>query len=661
MAHPRRRKKLLVLLAPFQFSQKNTVAATLAWMCEASGRLFELYYDAFRIGDHFGGGNYERHRPGTAFGSTVTGHQHFEQFYYLNQAFDTEYVVAGGSLFETAVVNLGRPVIVKSEDPVQIYRTVVSHLNLAFPTSCIVSGQGSGPLAGLDAFSYPDIFMNRFFGLTGPVSSGTLKALREAGIRELATLYLPEESMLEAGRMGFSIRPIDLIGPQDDYSSITTRLCGRWKEAAQHYILGDPILISHWIPWACRKRRWPLYGRPQTRVIQAIGNCLGQTPEPLYGRQYADEDFLELSKRGQCIQLIDPVRPPFPVVEEASYVWPSRLDTVDEKEPVDAELLRWAEEGKILTSLVFWAANLREFETFPRLFELVQLTGLRAGLVTLAPQYRFFGHGTLELLYQPVERGGVFPLLEPLLGSSGTGCLFEGYLDPSRLKEHLKRAREEISMAVGPAYIPRGWWALLDSELVPADAVGAPLDRPFAGRHPGALNPQIVDAVAGSGFEYMISKTNFGAPRLLQGDDRFSVINLTAGGWDGWTPFYTISDLKDLTEAEERLSRSPGPGWLLSNIDACLWAFSMSHWERGAVLKTMADYLRGGGRKGRLINTTPHVISRYARLLARTRPGQDRGRRINGLAKRLAKLQNRFAVAFAKFSGGCRPGGPRRA
>jgi hypothetical protein len=43
--------------------------------------------------------------------------------------------------------------------------------------------------------------------------------------------------------------------------------------------------------------------------------------------------------------------------------------------------------------------------------------------------------------------------------------------------------------------------------------------------------------------------------------------------------------------------------------------FSYYHWQKSNKLFEMAFYISRGGKTGKLINTTPRVISRYARIL----------------------------------------------
>jgi hypothetical protein len=100
--------------------------------------------------------------------------------------------------------------------------------------------------------------------------------------------------------------------------------------------------------------------------------------------------------------------------------------------------------------------------------------------------------------------------------------------------------------------------------------------------------------------------------------DDFIAMNYTAGRWDGWTPFETINTIDDLRVAERRLLARRQPGWLVGTLDSCLWTFTGPIWQRGAALHQMASYLAAGGDSGRLINVTPRVVARYARIVAAT-------------------------------------------
>ena len=120
-------------------------------------------------------------------------------------------------------------------------------------------------------------------------------------------------------------------------------------------------------------------------------------------------------------------------------------------------------------------------------------------------------------------------------------------------------------------------------------------------------------ALRDAGFSYMWTKAWFGRPRIALRDGEFVALTLTAGNWDGWSPFYTVGGAGDLKRAERRLKRAPG--WLVGTIDSPLWALSGEILERGSELYRIAELTARGGSSGRLVNVTPRVIARYARVL----------------------------------------------
>jgi hypothetical protein len=140
--------------------------------------------------------------------------------------------------------------------------------------------------------------------------------------------------------------------------------------------------------------------------------------------------------------------------------------------------------------------------------------------------------------------------------------------------------------------------------------------RPYEFYAPGPIRKEMIEAVRGAGLRYMFSKAGFGnPPTVLYQDADFVALNYTVGHWDGWTPFETINTVEDLRRAEKKLLSAKRPGWLVGQLDTCLWAFTGPIWERAAGLRAIADFVARGGDSGRLINVTPRVVARYARLL----------------------------------------------
>ena len=148
--------------------------------------------------------------------------------------------------------------------------------------------------------------------------------------------------------------------------------------------------------------------------------------------------------------------------------------------------------------------------------------------------------------------------------------------------------------------------------------------RPFDRATPGAFDRNIAAAVHAAGFSYMWSKAEFGSPRVLHRDGDFVALSLTAGNWDGWSPFYTLSSAADLAQAERKLLRAAKPGWLVGTIDSPLWALPGEILERGSGLYSIARLAAAGGKSGRLVNVIPNVVARYARLLDERRLLSDR-------------------------------------
>jgi hypothetical protein len=136
--------------------------------------------------------------------------------------------------------------------------------------------------------------------------------------------------------------------------------------------------------------------------------------------------------------------------------------------------------------------------------------------------------------------------------------------------------------------------------------------RPFDDRAPGPFDDAIAETVRAAGFEYMWTKAAFGEARPAARNDDFVALPFTAGNWDGWSPFYTVGAAADVAAAEKRLH---GPAWLASTIDSPLYLLPGELLERGSRLYELAALVAQGGRSGKLVNVTPNVVARYARLL----------------------------------------------
>jgi hypothetical protein len=647
----RDRPRLLFYVASATDPARFAIGPALAAAAERSGWRFECYYDALRRGRHFGGGDPAASPPGWPNGSLVAGGRHADEVRWLALEYEISALGDPLSALWPVLDELGTETLVRANTPRELYAAAFSRLGEPLPRRALVlDAEPQGPHGVVIApFLFPAFLANEpALGLEASGGRDALDADRFDGLFVRSGLAWLDSS---EGNVG-----------ERDYAEITAGLAERHAAWAKGVLLGDPDLVASQLGRAVRLRLAPLYGRPQVDVITHARSSLVRAREPVYGRQYDDRDFFELARYGRGLQVVDP-SPPFesgrglgPAVEVAG-----SLD-----EPSDGDLVRWAREGRVLSTLLFWCGMVRELDCLPRLIDVVAETGLAAGLVTTAEAIELAGASPLFLLGVPPGRGGVLGLLELLLGSTGRGVAAESCLDRNVMNETLREALAAASERLPGPLRPQGWWPLLDVPLEPArpprvawrsgvpkllftpraevasggNAADSPrrpsfrslaggavrrssLDRlfeprrPFEHMRPGAFDPGLAESVRAAGFSYMWTKAGFGRPAVTFSRDGFVALTLTAGNWDGWSPFYTLSGVRDLRRAERRLLRRAAPGWLVGTIDSPLWALSGEVLERGAELHRMAELTAGGGVSGRLVNVTPRVIARYARLLNR--------------------------------------------
>ena len=640
------------------------MAATLAALADRAGAGFECYYDDFRAGRHFGGGDPDAARPGWPAGSPVAGGRHADHVLRLAAAYDVAALGDPGCVLWPALEVARVEVLARSGDPAALYAAAFAHLGQPVPARALVldgEPQGAGGLVAAP-YLYPAVLAGDLVVAIDATADAELRAALEAlGVTRFEGLYV-DPARAAAFPGGLASREGDVEA--HTYASLTRELADRHAAWGRGVLIGDPDLVAAQLPRARRLALVPLYGRPQTDAIEASEAVIRRAREPVFGRQYDDRDFFVLGRLGHGLQVLDP-DPPFDALGAAAASAPA--DHGRPGEPDDRQLERWADEGRVLVTLLFWCGMLRELHCLPRLVDLVAITGLRAGLVVTDQTIEHGASAGLSLLADPVERGGVLGRLNLLLGSTGSGVAAEALMPPGALAELLAGARARVTARLPPSLVPQGWWPLLDTELVgrrqppvtwrdgrpvvpftpghatvesaaedstpapgrrlrPRSLAGAAvrglrLDwlfeerRPFDHVRPGRMDEAVAAAVADAGFSYMWTKAGFGTPRILVRDGPFVALSLTGGRWDGWSPFYTTRSTADLARAERRLLRSRRPGWLVATVDSPLWALPGELWEHGGELYAMAQQAAAGGASGKLVNTTPDVVARYARVL----------------------------------------------
>ncbi|CAO3432803.1 hypothetical protein [Azospirillum endophyticum] len=674
---------LLLFLAHGGDPHRVAIAPVLAAAAERAGWTFDLYYDGRRSGRHFGGWEDGNRTEATGAGSLMAGGRHLDHALWLTTRYR---VVALGDPASPLwpVVEAGGDSALRSSDPAAIYEAAFRLLEQPVPDRVAVLDMAPQTPLGIVAapFLYPQLMTEPCLGVDISADAALRQRLEALGARRF-TGYCVDPVRARGFPGGLDAVEGKVTG--ESYASFSVGLARHHAAWGCGTLLGDPDLIAAQLPLAATKRLLPLYGRPQTDVIERAADLIKAGADPVYGRQFDDHDFFALGRLGRGLQIVDP-DPPFASTAAIPLRIPDPPRPFTDFEPDDATLRRWAVEGRVLTTLVLWSGMIRELHCIPRILDLVAATGLRCGLVVTVDSLTQSSPADLALLSVPEERGGVLGRVELLLGSTGRGVCAEGEMPDGELQWLLGDARAEMATMLPPGLMPRGWWPLVDSPLVPGrtprlhwdegrpilrisprprpsetpatsvevaqegTARKAPpeastptmdarrlignalrryrLDRfyeawrPYDHARPGPLRPEVLTAVRSAGFDYMWTKTGFGTAEAVVTDGGFVALPFTAGDWDGWSPFYTIRNTAQVRAAERRLTRNGRPGWLASNIDSILWMLPGEVLERGRALFQVAQIVAGGGGTGTLVNVTPNTIARYARILAKAKAGQ---------------------------------------
>lgn len=601
-------KKLLFVLGKYSQRSKNAIAATLAWITEKKGYLLEVYYDSYRSGRHYCGEPFRFKNniipEEDYFGGTVLGGFHHEQFYFLNNYFDVEYVLLNKNLlFESSIRSFGKTIINAGLDTPEVYQSLLEHFSLPCPqeatmVNSVISSQFR---FGLDSLCYPDIFYSQTLGIDNSLSNRDLFKLKLMGIQKINCVLLPSDDIQRLEKNGFEINIIDSLKEDDNYKTITRRICKRWSDKAQQVALSDPVLASFWLPWYCRHRCISLFDFEVEKVIPDVISVASQKKQRVvFGRQNSDQDILALSKKNIAIQIIDPNRPPFSIMETVEYSWSKQEKSYYEDEPSDEQLKDYAKNGIVLGTILFHSGDLRHSDIIPRVFDFVAMNRLKIGVGITAQWYQYVPE-LLELINIPMESGGLFPHVEPLLYTGGLGIIAEGngYVDIDVLINNLKESKQIIQKTCGLNNIPRGYYTFLDIQL----------------RDWTKGRPELYEAIADLGFDYMICSLNPGESAVQYRKDRFVALNLSTPFFSFYSNFIRANDINEISLCEDRCIERKKPGWVIAALDSPIWGFEYAPWESGNKLKEIASYMTSGGNTGKLINVTPYTISRYARIL----------------------------------------------
>lgn len=585
------RKKIWLLLAYASNPDVALIAPTAAWIAEQAGADFECYFEDYRDGRLF-----------AQSGSTVLGGRQLEHFNYLNAAADVHYILYGDcTLFHSSLYAFQADILAEADEPDALYRVLLERAGISEEPEILLCPEGpveTAPGKNLDVlpYLYPDIYFSRRLAYPWRCKPGNTRC---------AALFPPPS--LEPDPL---LSVIDTVSPQDTYGSLTLRIAKRNLSHARGVAFGDPPAIASQLATLCREKRVAVFGEvkhlPNREIVfndytEAVSEINAETADlceavgnpVLLGRQTGDGDLFAWGKRGICMQIMDPNRPTFPIVRTIPHVWTSKGASIYSEEPDDAQLERYARQGKILAGLIFHSGEMAHNEAMLNLVEYCSITGLKLGIAVHAARYQTCAQAW-ELIQVPVESGGAFGLIEPLLHSGGMGIMAEHGCPPALLHRHCLNALQSIREIAGEENLPVGYYAFCDTDLDTLQSV----------------DPLLFSAAEQSGLEYFVSSARPGRNRILYRHDGFSAINQSTRCQCYGSPFVRINSIENL---RENCSVS-APGWILTTMDAPVVSFNPYIWKRGNRFVEIADYLMQGGR---IINATPHTIARYARILDR--------------------------------------------
>lgn len=593
------KKPLWLLISDMMRPDVAYAMASLSWMARESGAGFECYLEAQRDGKLF-----------ARTGSTVLGGAHFAALNYLFCTFEVRAILLGETaLFDSSLALFGGE-ITRADSLPELYRVLLPELKIP-PETVILAPEGlvetpNGELE-IAPYLYPEITNRRALAL-GANGEENLAFTREIGLNSLHTLFLSQEqNQAVRGEFG-DAQILDELRENDTLGTLTLRVAKRWKHKAEGVAFGDPAAILSQIPLHCRENRVAVWGARQTVAPDQIrvSAYTEQTSEiadetaalaleignpVIFGRQTGDGDILRWSRDGLCIQITDPNRPVFPIVETIPHVWGAPSGHFLDDEPDDDTLLSYAKEGKVLATLLWHSGEIAHNEAMLNLFELCVLTGVKMGLGAHAARYssapQFW-----EMLGIARSKGGVRGLVEPVLHSGGMGVLAESFCPPDALQNHCETALKQIREIAGPSGTPRGYYAFLDSDLETLTT----------------QNPAIFAAVQNSGLEYFVSSARPGRNRVLWREGEFMALNQSPRVTHGASPFVRITTSEDLSTAS-----SVRPGWLIAALDAPVIAFNPYIWRHGHRFMALVEAIQSR----RFVNVLPHTIALYARILER--------------------------------------------
>lgn len=613
-----KKQRLLLYLARADDPNKELIAASLSWMAEKAGFLFEAYFPSYSTGAHYPyPWPFHSHHGDRRGIGPFQGEGHAEQFYFLASAFETAVVRTSECLrFANEIESFGMEQILGSEDdPLALLKSAESFLKSPGPERLIAVG-GKTDL-NIAPYVYPDIYFTSSWAVRSSALAG-----KSLDFDTIHGLYLHAREEEDLRGRGLKTETLDTMEPDEDYREVTGRIAARWIHKAKAVAYADPHQAQHYVPFNCQEKILTLFNSD-------VMSCVPDGPEAMkhwdderlqgiergyreelsnlakrlsgnviYGRQATDNLITDLSKQGYVFPVFDPHRPIFPIKRKLtprplkgsgnSIFEAQRSRETIKREIIDAE--------KIPVSFLTFSADLRHVSGLRNFLEVVALRKMPWGLALNAFWFAYHQEWLQEILI-PCEQGGVFPLVEPLVGSSGWGdcCEAGGYVGGSELREMLTSSLANMEKYLGKRNVPRGLYPFQD---------GNP-------EYHGKADPQF-SVYEEAGLEFCFSqKDNRTPPRALYRNGDFVALNQPLT----FFMFDFFHDPSGMVQGwEKRIAESGNPGYITAVFDFPLWFWSPYILDMGERLLAAIDYVKGGGDSGRLVPVLPSELADYARI-----------------------------------------------
>ena len=565
-------------------------------------------------------------RPLSWGGKTLpfTGHMHGESFCYLANFYRKILFVSLTDFpsfqFRREILAWGGEVVScrKESELAEFYTDVFAYFKTPFPecagilpdapevTSEIVEGQSF-----LTPYFYYDLYAGGELGITQSQFEKCASTLAAKGVRKAHTYCCTVKD---------SLIPTEAVYPDvpgADYGFVTKRIAEKYWQKASGLVFADGNTIMRWMCLFLRENRIPLYDPyAWEEFVPVVSEYAEKMHNPLIlGCQNVyphntDRVMTEFALGKVFFDLlgVDPrhafsIQKTHPLPQD----WLKDIHAPWEEEVSDEFLKQKIEEKAVPVCFLLYAADLGHLPTLPRILDLMGQEGYRAGLAFPATWYDYAPE-LLEQLYIPLDQGGVFPQIEPMISSGGSvvACEAEGMIEPETLTSLLVNARKKIAGLLGEHLVPRGYYPWQDAS-------------PYYKRNTGT--PQF-DAVAKAGFEYYITYKDSRTPgKVLYEANGMTVFNQQIGQW--FPGAGVASEVIREFENGQRFETD----WIVLSFDMPFFGLSPVYVNGKALherfakstmgMQTLAEAMKlvyNGGESGKLFMLKPHELYRYIKL-----------------------------------------------